>query len=498
MKNNWKSLIAGGCLALGYASVSTLSLVALIHSEKAYAQNNLSNTLKIEECHIDGIKAQVKCATLEVSENYQQPTGKKISLNAVILPAMDNSENKTPLFFLAGGPGQAASELASALNKRYSTIRNTRDIVLIDQRGTGKSNPLQCEDTVGMDVYSLAPEDFSAREVTNCLAEFNNDLSQFNTENAIRDFEQFRIALGYNKINIYGGSYGTRSGLTYLRMFPESLESAVLDSVGPIEVPIGTFGQSAARSFNLLLAHCIEDSACNTAYPNLRSEFDAVVERLAQSPQKVTIAHPRLGTPTEFVITTSKFIANLRMQLYSMHTRPLVPLIIHQAYLENYMPLAGLVAQMDQGMGMYVGLTFNIVCNEDIPRVTEQMLAQDADNNFGKADSHQGWLTACNIWPKYQPSADFTSPVTVDVPTLILSGNLDPVTPPSNGDYSDKTLAYSRHIVSQYDAHIVASSSCALKMIAGFLEDKSPEKVDATCLEERPKETFMTNLNGSL
>lgn len=486
MNKHWK-LILG--LSAILATSNTLAFQASLSSD---------SKLKIEACHLDGIKSQVKCGTLEVPENYSEPTGKQLSINFAILPAIDSSTYKEPLMFLAGGPGQAAVELAAQTRRSYTEIRKTRDIILVDQRGTGKSHPLQCEDAMEMNAYELIPEDFNEKEVETCLATFKENLSQFTSENAVRDFDEVRKALGHEKINIYGGSYGTRAGLVYLKLFPNSIKNAVLDSVGPIEVPIGTFGLSAERSFNKLIENCQENESCQKAYPNLAEEFQQLSARLEKSPEEVTIAHPRLGTPTKFVITKSKLIANIRMQLYSMQTRSMVPLIIHQAYHGNFAPLAGVIAQADGAMGMYIGLTFNIVCNEDFPRVTPQMLAKDADNKFGQDNSHMSFSMACPKWPTYEVSEAFYQPVTADVPTLILSGDLDPVTPPSNGEYPEKTLPNSRHIISENNAHIVASTTCAIKIINEFLAKSSSDELDETCLADIPKTSFMTSLNGSL
>ena len=467
-----------------------LSLLACSMNSFAMSPELASGSkLKLEDCHIDGIKEQVQCGVLQVPENYSA-TGKKdtqIALNFAILPAIDNSENKEPLMFLAGGPGQAAVELAAHLYKTYREIRKTHDIILVDQRGTGKSHPLECEESKALNAYEIVPEDFTVQEVKDCLAQFTGDLSQYNSENSIRDFDAVRVALGHEKIHVYGGSYGTRAALVYMRLFPDSLISVVLDSVGPIEVPIGTFGQSAARSFNLLLENCQNEAACNKAFPDLANEYAQVIQRLDETPVKLNIAHPRLGSATPFAMNSGKFVNYLRMQLYSMQTRTLVPLAIHQAYLENYQPLIGMIASTEGGLGMYLGLTFNIVCNEDIPRITEQMFKADADNNFGGDNSHKAWLAACPLWPKYQPSDEFYQPVTADIPTLILSGNLDPVTPPG-----------SHHIVSKNNAHIVASSSCGVDIINEFLDTLDPKKLDESCLSEIADETFMISINGSI
>jgi len=470
-----------------------IPLMFLTISFNAYSNEQ---NLILENCHVDGVKAQVKCGKLHVPENYNKPDGEQISINFVVLSAIDNSDNKTPLMFLAGGPGQAAAELASGLRHVFNEVRKTRDLILVDQRGTGQSHPLQCEDAIEQDIYSITPEEFSEQDIRDCLASFSGDLSQYNSENAIRDFDAVRVALGHEQLNIYGGSYGTRAGLVYMRMFPDSLRSVVLDSVGPIEVPIGLFGQSSARSFNLLLENCQKELSCQKAYPELEKEFKILLTRLKQEPAQVSIAHPRLGTQTKFVISEAKLLGTLRMQLYSVATRSLVPLVIHQAYLGNYMPLAGLVAQSEGGQGIYLGLLFNITCNEDFPRISETDFELDADNNFGGGDSHFGFKMVCPIWPQYRPSEEFYQTVTADIPTLILSGNLDPVTPPSNGEYSAKSLQNNHHIVVENASHTVAMSTCASDIINEFLSSLKPSELDESCLEDVPSESFMTNLNG--
>ncbi|XQW84385.1 alpha/beta hydrolase [Thalassotalea piscium] len=480
MKEFWYKILAIGLLAWSSHSVAATDKLSLV------------------DCHIDGIKQQVQCGTLQVPENYQQPDGAQISINFAIIPAIDRTQNKEPLMFLAGGPGQAAAEIAAGLRQGFTQVRKTRDLILVDQRGTGKSHPLQCEDLDGAGPYASIPEDINIDDVKQCLSQFEGDLSQYNTENAIRDFDAVRAALGHEKITIYGGSYGTRAGLVYMRMFPQSLSAVVLDSVGPIEVPIGTFGQSSARSFNMLLEHCKKEEACQQAYPNLAQEFTTLMARLADKPITVTITHPRLGTPTDFVISRLKFLSTIRMQLYSVEMRTLVPLVIHQAFLGNFTPLAGLTAMQETSMGMYVGLLFNIVCNEDVPRITDEMWKQDADNNFDQNASHVSWQAVCPIWPQYRPDDSFYQPVTANIPTLIISGDVDPVTPPSNGEYAAKSLPNSKHLVLKNSAHTPGPSTCAIDIIDEFLMKKDPNDLDVSCLDNIPNESFMTSLNGSI
>ncbi|MDO6444571.1 alpha/beta hydrolase [Colwellia sp. 1_MG-2023] len=490
MKIYRKSIIALTMAVKGFIAFGLLS----VHSAVVANESNLT----LKDCHVEGIKQQIQCGKLLVPENYAKPDGEKITINFAVLPAIDKSQNKEPLMFLAGGPGQAAVSLAGGLYKAFNEVRKSRALILVDQRGTGESHPLQCDDNIEQDVYSSIPEDFTAQDVKDCLATFTGDLSQYNSENAIRDFDAVRAALNHDKIAIYGGSYGTRAGLVYMRLFPESLSSVVLDSVGPIEVPIGLFGKSAERSFSMLLENCQKEASCQQAYPNLANEFKQVIATLDETPVSINIPHPRLGTQTPLVVNKSKFISAIFMQLYSIEGRSLVPLIIHQASLGNFSPFVGLTAMSEGGMGMYVGLTFNIVCNEDMPKVTQEMIKADSDNNFNGNLSHVAWQTACPLWPQYRPSEDFYNPVTADIPTLIISGELDPVTPPSNGEYSNKTLPNSKHIIMKHSSHTPAVSGCAINVINEFLNKKDPNDLDESCLDEIPAESFMTGLNGGI
>lgn len=491
-----KLLSIAALLGLGLASMSS----------PANADQN-EDKLQLSDCHLKGIKAQVQCGSLQVPVNYQQAEGDQLAINFAVLPAIDNSDNKAPLMFLAGGPGQSAVELAAMIRRMFNEVRKTHDIILVDQRGTGKSSPLQCEefDQSEQSPYSIIPKDFKGEDITECLEQFSVDLSQFTSENAIRDFDAVRQALGHQQIHLYGGSYGTRAALVYQRMFPQSLRSVVLDSVGPIEVPIGLFGQSSARSFNLLVENCMANSACKTAYPNLAQEYQSLIERLAKAPVEQEIIHPRLGEKTTFKLTKDKLVGQIRMQLYGLGGRSLVPLVIHQAYLGNYRPIIGLISQSDveNSNAMYIGLTFNIVCNEDVPKFTPEAIINDGKNNFGgdgkgADNSHHAWNIACPLWPTYSVDESFYQPVTAQIPTLILSGNLDPVTPPSNGEHSAATLPNSRHIIVKSAAHIVAGNGCASDVISEFIETLDLDALDASCLEELPEETFMTSLNGNI
>jgi len=479
------------------AQIFLMFTILYVFAKGAFADEK---TPVLENCHLDGIRSQIKCGSLSVPENYNKPEDNHIVINYAVLPAIDSSSNNTPLMFLAGGPGQAAVELAAHIRQSFAEIRKTRDIILIDQRGTGLSQPMLCDEPEQKTPYGLIPEEFSLQETLNCIEKLKktNELSQYNSDNAIRDFEAVRENLGYQQVHLYGGSYGTRAALVYMRLFPQSVKSTILDSVGPIEVPIGLFGKSAERSFNLLLKHCLNDESCNNAYPNLQQEFNTVIQRLSKKIVSLKINHPRLGTQTQFKLSKDKFVNIILRQLYGMETRSMVPLIIHQAFLNNYQPLIGLISANENAMQMYVGLTFNIICNEDLPKMTKKMQMQDSNNNFDGGSSLKNMKAVCDLWPKYSVDDSFYQPVTANIPTLILSGDLDPVTPPSNGEHSANSLPNSHHIIVKNNAHIVASTRCGINMVNDFLNQGDAKKIDQSCLLDLPAESFMTSLNGNI
>lgn len=460
-------------------------------------------SLELEDCHVDGFKEKVQCGTLAVPEDYDKPDGTQIDLNVKVMPAIDGSGKKLPLMFLAGGPGQAATELAAMLRNRFYEVRKTRDIILMDLRGTGESSQLFCdvEDFTNIDIYSAFTFDFDLDLVPQCVSQFTQDTTHYNSENGIRDADAVRAALGYEKINIYGGSYGTRAALVYMQLFPESLNSVVLDSVAPMDIRIGLFGKTAERSFQTLIDNCNAEDTCKQAFPNLEQDYQKVFAQLSETPFETSIPHPRLATPTKLVIDAQKFASTIQIQLYGTTGRSIVPLLISEAAKGNFMPFVGVLAQSDEEQppgGIYMSVLLNIACNEDFPLISNAEWDADADNKFARNISHEVIRKVCPVWPKYTPSPFLYEPVTADIPTLILSGNLDPVTPPAYGDIADKMLPNSRHIIAEHIGHIVASNKCGVGIVAEFIDELDLEAVDASCLEELPAESFMTSLNGNM
>ncbi len=256
---------------------------------------------------------------------------------------MSNDPKPDPLFFLAGGPGQGAAVLARPLRDVFRGLQADRDLVFVDQRGTGKSNPLNCD----ADDDSLAlidePEGAVIERLRTCMAGYDADLTLYTTTIAMDDLDDVRAFLGYERINIYGGSYGTRAGLVYLRQHGDRVRAAVLDGVAPTNMRLPLFfPRDAQRSLDKLLADCDADAACRAKYPQIGPRLMALFARLEKNPPKVRVTHPRTGVASDLTITTALVANVIASALYSPLVASLVPELVTRADAGDFQGLLAL------------------------------------------------------------------------------------------------------------------------------------------------------------
>ncbi|EGN74766.1 Putative hydrolase or acyltransferase of alpha/beta superfamily [Idiomarina sp. A28L] len=488
-------------LVFAFAACLTLSAhpvnAQTTETQSSETRTTSNNSLQLEACHIRGLSEQVECGVLSVPENHDAPNGKQIELNIVRLPAVSSGAANDPLFFLAGGPGQAATELSGLIDRIFQDVRQRRDVVLVDQRGTGKSGPLQCEISALEEL--LLPDDQIdlVANMAKCAEEFDVDFQQYSTVNAIRDFEMVRKALGYQQINLYGGSYGTRAALVWMREAPAALRSVVLDGVAPTQVVVGPFGSYSQRAFDLMVSDCNNDSACVERFGAIDEKYYALRERLLAEPEFMTMQDARSDETREVLMTAKRLAGILRTALYSPRTRQLIPIVISEANDGNWRPLAGLIGAFDADSPLYTGLLVSVLCQEDMPRVDAELLARDGDNRFIGGSTGEDFVSMCAGWP-VQPLPDnrHAEPVVSDIPALLLSGEQDPVTPPEWAEIAAETLSNSQHLVAEFGGHTIMSHTCANRLIAQFLEDPS-KAVDASCLARTRMLPFLRNVNAA-
>ncbi|UTA46913.1 alpha/beta hydrolase [Simiduia sp. 21SJ11W-1] len=473
-----------------------LAALALLAYSSVGLASSTAPGLVQETCYLKGLADRAECFQLQVPEDPAQPDGATLPLHAARLPALTPS-TQPPLAILAGGPGQSAIEVGGTVGQAFQALRADRDILLLEQRGTGKSHGLKCEDPEADPYQDLFDSAQSARIISNCLADFPGQLRHYNTPNAIVDFARMVRALGYEKVHLYGGSYGSRAALVFMREYPELVASAVIDGLAPVQTIVGPFAQHGLRALNLLFDECENSPACAQKFPNLRADYWALWQGISsqESPQAVPIRHPKTLAPHTLALDKYKFFQLTLSNLYAQEQRQLLPFAISEAAKGNWHPFAGLMAIAGDN-GMYTGLTTNILCNEDLRRASPGQLAADSATPFG--DTSVALLQQlCAQWPgEYRLDASHFAPVESNLPVLALSGRLDPVTPPAWGELATSQLGNATHLVAENAAHIVALRGCGPELVRAFLNNPNAALEDTACLAELPGVTFMRNENA--
>jgi pimeloyl-ACP methyl ester carboxylesterase len=420
-----------------------------------------------------------------VPEDRTAPAGRSLDLFVIRIPASGPDPASDPVFFLAGGPGDAASETAADLPAILSALRPRHDLVFVDQRGTGRSHPLPCSSR-----GEPSPEE--ARTCRKAL-ESGADLRRYTTWDAVEDLEAVRQALGSAVVDLVGASYGTQVAQAYLRRYPDRVRAAVLiGALPPAPESLLFDSQDAQRALHLLLQDCAAEPACATAFPRLGAETEEVLRRLHEKPVRVTVDDPQGGGPQEVVLDGRTFASTLRTRLYSAEAQSRVPLALHQAYEGDYRSMARvtvIIARL-QHRSASLGMFLSVFCAETAPFIDPAAVERLAAGTFFGAERTLAWLRACREWPRGDVPADFAAPVRSDVPVLILSGRLDPVTPPYWGEQVAASLPKSRQVVFTASSHF-PDGPCASGLAARFLEQASAAGLDSRCAESEIRPPFV-------
>ena len=454
---------------------------------------------RLKPCKGNEMPVDAYCGTLKVFENRDTKQGRQIDLNIVVLPALSNDPRPDPFFFLAGGPGQGAAQMAKPLRELFRQVLTDRDIVLVDQRGTGKSNPLNCIDEDDSLKAFEASEGMAIERLKTCMAGYDADLRLYTTDIAMDDLDDVRAFLGYDKINIYGGSYGTRAGLVYMRRHGDRVRTAVLDGVAPTNMRLSLFTpRDAQRAFDRLVADCDADPACKALYPNLGARVRALVARLEKDPPLVPIVHPRTGERGE-VRMTARIVANvLFATLYQPLAASLLPALIVRAEQNDFQGVLALAGGNDSGAppNMSVGMQLSVICAEDAPRISADEAKKEAAGSLFGPYVLRLQREACGFWPRGSVDESFYEPVQSSIPTLILSGEIDPVTPPVWGEEIAKTLPNSRHIVVPGTGHTAGGTGCGRRLIKAFIDAGTSQNLDTTCVARISRPPYFINPAG--
>jgi len=459
-----------------------LTLVSLTTFSQSLKIGSLTfNTIQEEGKPKETVRGQAL-----VFEDNLRNRGRKIKLNIEVVPAKDQNNKEEPMFIIMGGPGQAATDLVSFFSDIFKVINDKSDLVFVDQRGTGKSNPLQLKGT-----YNHLPDYFKDdfADKATIKKSFNilsaaNDLSCYGTLNAIIDLEKVREEMGYKKINLYGTSYGTRVSMAYINTYPDRVRTATLKGLVPYDLVIPfNFAEDAQRSLNILITDCKENQACNTAYPDLEQEIHTFFK--TSFPVRVAVLNPDTQMRDTVELTKGVVALNLRVLLMSPSTTKNIPFIISQFNKGNYEPLTSIMLTIKKSYlkGVYDGMSLCVICHEDYPALTRMQKTNKPETFLGDY-----WIyrvtNSCEIWNPRKREAQKVKISNHETPVLIISGYRDGATPPKYGDEVLKYFSNGRHVVVNSGGHSFDGlRNCVENIICDFVKSGQNKILKTDCVD---------------
>ena len=459
--------------------------------------------LELEDCRISagpgfpGIKA--RCGTMLRPENPGDPDSADIELSVAVVPALSLEPAPDPFVPLAGGPGGSAIEFYAALPHAFEHVRRNRDIVLVDQRGTGSSSRMACD--FGDDVVE---GQFSTEQILqltrDCLDTLPYDPRYFTTSIAVADLEAVRQALGYPQLNVYGVSYGTRVAQHFARRYPESVRSIVLDGVVPPQLPLGPeIATEAQLALDNILLRCRRDEACDARFPNLQQSFLDVRTRLEEKAVVVDLTDPVTGRRQLVDFGSGELAGAIRLLAYNSQSIAIVPLLIHEAANGNFEPLAAqfhmIAAKMANALAM--GMHNAVMCSEDAPFYDRGAIDLEAlEASYIGIMQLDAIEAMCSLWPAGPVDDDFREPLATDIPVLLLSGEVDPITPPRYAELAMVRMSNALPLTGIQQGHGQAGTGCVPRLMSEFVAEASPADLDQECMERSFVMPFFLDFSG--
>ena len=449
---------------------------------------------ELSPCRLLGFDRDALCGKLSRPLDPTRPSGPAVDIHFAVLPAVARNKKSDPVFFFAGGPGQSAIDLAGPVSRMLGRFSNRRDIVLVDQRGTGRSAPLKCDDDrptrplrESADLSRLTDAWVRCRQALSALP--HGDLRQYTTTIAMQDADAVRRALGVTKINAIGGSYGTRAVLEYLRQFPQQVRRAVIDGVAPPDMVLpASFSTDTQAAFDLMLSSCAAEPGCAQAYPKLAEQWQALLEGL---PRSVTMRNALTGKPETLLLQREHVVRAVRGPLYSPAVASALPAAIQAATQGDFNALGALASGVGSGrpeQRLAMGMHFSVICAEDLPR---QGQTQDAPGKHFEQIDARLYAAACKNWPRGTVPPAFYDVHKAQSAVLVLSGGADPVTPPRHGERVAKALgALAKHEVVATAGHGVMGLPCVGDVLTRFIDAKTDAEalaVESSCAAKTPR-----------
>jgi len=473
-------------------------LAALLAASATNAQS-----LELEDCRINAgpgstsIKARCGSLVRPLDPSGEEPG--EIELRVAVVPALNLTPEPDPLVPIAGGPGQGSVQFYTSYSWAFEDVRRNRDILLIDQRGTGESATMDCEfddDLVEGDYSVELTVEYTGR----CLEQLPHDPRFFTTSVAVTDIEAVREALNYPSLNLYGVSYGTRVAQHFARRYPDSTRTVVIDGVVPPQISLGPeIATESQNAVEKILARCAEDEDCDERFPDLADDFSRLVRDLREVDVEISVPHPSTGRPEEILFSKAEFSAAIRLLAYHPNTMALIPLLIDEAGKGNLVPLGSQylmtsIAMMD---ALSLGMHNAVMCTEDVPFYDKSTIDYD-----GIEASYMGMFqldaldAICSIWPAGPIDDGFKEPLASNLPVLLLSGDADPITPPRYAELAAVDLENATLLIGKDQGHGQIGVGCTSGLVADFIESADPAAIDASCLERSFVMPFFLDFSG--
>jgi len=477
-----------------------VSACAIVQRSSASTQ---PQSLQLQPCPVEaltGNSASARCGWIAAKENPDAAESREIRLRITVIPALRLKAQPDPLVILAGGPGQGAHDAYASIAPVFAGIQRDRDILLLDQRGTGQSNRLDCELGDPTQIESADPQRLQAL-AQQCLTALPGDPRLYTTSIAVRDLDAVRSALGYSQLNLYAVSYGTRVAQQYARRYPDHVRTMILDGVIPVDLALGPdVAPRAQQSLDAIFQRCKGDTACAAAFPGLSEQFRELRTRLDREPVHAHLADPVTAEMRDLSFGGQELNAAVRLLTYSDETASMLPLLIHGAQSANRPePLIAqyLIVRRSLDTQFAYGMHFAVVCSEDAPHWAEQGIPDaTADATYLGRAFMQGMKAVCDVWPRGVVDRDFHAPLQSDVPTLILSGGNDPVTPAAYGARALTSFRHGRHLVLKGQGHGQLMTGCMPRLATEFI-DRAATSFDTRCLDAISPAPFMLSGTGA-
>jgi len=457
-----------------------------------------ARSVTLSDCRLPragGGSVPARCGIVKVPEDYGG-TGRTIELKLAVVPAQEPSRAAEPVFILAGGPGQAATEFYALAAPAFAPIGRRHPLVLVDQRGTGGSNRLDCDFPDDLAVVTPPPKELAALSAA-CVAKLPGRPQFYTTSVAVKDLDAVRAALGYESVSFYAVSYGTRVAQHYLRHYGTHVRAVILDGAVPPQVILGeTLAQDAERALELAYGRCSAQPSCRAHFPDPAGDYAALHRRLANQPLKLTATDPETGAPTAVAFGPDELAGTIRLLSYSATTSALIPLLLHEANEGRVQPLAAqlLMFSRELDVSLAYGMHNSVACSEDVPffGLPDPALSR----TYLGTTEYDSLIALCQPWPRGVVDPDLHAPMHARVPALILAGEADPISPPAFAITTAQGFPDHKLVVVRGQGHGQLLVGCTPELMVRFLDGSAATSLDATCLETAVSTPFFIDFAG--